>query len=121
MPRVSYVVTVYNKAPYLPYVVEGLTSQLGEFEREFIFVNDGSSDGSLVVLRRLTAGLSDCRIIEQPNRGPAIALNAGLDAARGDLIKTLDGDDMLTPRATVALLDALHTTEAGLAFGPADS
>lgn len=121
MPRVSYVVTVYNKAPYLPYVVEGLTSQLGEFEREFIFVNDGSSDGSLVVLRRLTAGLSDCRIIEQPNRGPAIALNAGLEAARGDLIKTLDGDDMLTPRATVALLDALHTTEAGLAFGPADS
>ncbi|HEX7967807.1 MAG TPA: glycosyltransferase [Stellaceae bacterium] len=121
MPRVSYVVTVYNKAPYLPFVVDGLASQLGDFEREFIFVNDGSRDDSLAVLQRLTAGWSDRRVIDQPNGGPAVALNAGLRAARGDFIKTLDGDDMLMPRATAALLDAVGTTGAGLAFGPADS
>lgn len=121
MPRVSYVVTIYNKAPYLPFVVDGLALQLGGFEREFIFVNDGSSDDSLAVLQRLTAGWSDRSVIDQPNSGPAMALNAGLRAARGDVIKTLDGDDMLTPRATAALLDAIDTTDAGLAFGPADS
>lgn len=121
MPRVSYAVTVYNKAPYLPFVVDGLASQLGAFEREFIFVNDGSTDDSLAVLQRLTAGWSDCRIIDQPNRGPANALNAGLEAARGDFVKALDGDDMLTPRATAALLDALLTTGAGVAYGPGGS
>ncbi len=121
MPRVSYVVTVYNKAPYLPFVVEGLASQLGDFEREFIFVNDGSTDDSLGVLQHLTAGWPDRRIIDQPNSGPAMALNAGLRAAGGDFIKTLDGDDMLTPRATAALLEAIDTTGAGLAYGPADS
>jgi len=116
-PCVSYVVTVYNKAPYLPFVVAGLEAQAGDFAREFIFVDDGSSDESVALLRELTAAWPERRIIEQANRGPAIALNAGLTAARGDYIKTLDGDDMLTPGATAALLDAVKAGPAGFAFG----
>jgi glycosyltransferase involved in cell wall biosynthesis len=119
--RVSYVVTVYNKAPYLPFLVTGLAAQSGDFSREFIFVDDGSTDGSLAILRQLTAGWPERRIIEQENRGPAMALNAGLGAARGDFIKTLDGDDMLTPGATAALIGAVEASGAGFAFGAADT
>ena len=50
MTRVSYVVTVYNKAPYLPFLLDGLARQQGGFAREFVFVDDGSSDGSLEAL-----------------------------------------------------------------------
>jgi len=114
---VSYVVTVYNKAPYLPFVLDGLARQRGDFAREFIFVDDGSSDGSADALRRLTAGWSDVRIIAQANAGPARAMNAGLAAAGGDFIKALDGDDMPTPGATASLLEAIAATGAGLAFG----
>lgn len=121
IPRVSYVVTVYNKAPYLPYVVSGLASQVGDYACEFIFVDDGSTDDSRAVLKRLTAGWRGLRILEQANHGPAIALNAGLAMAQGDFIKTLDGDDMLTPGATAALLAAIEKSRAGLAFGPAGS
>jgi glycosyltransferase involved in cell wall biosynthesis len=120
-PCVSYVVTVYNKAPYLPFLIAGLAAQSGDFSREFIFVDDGSTDGSLAVLRELTAGWPERRIIEQENRGPAIALNAGLGAARGDFIKTVDGDDMLTPGATAALIGAVEASGAGFAFGAADT
>jgi len=121
MARVSYVVTVYNKAPYLPFLLDGLARQEGDFAREFIFVDDGSSDGSLEGLRELTKGWSDCRILGQANRGPSFAMNAGLAAASGDFVKALDGDDMLTPGATRTLLAALAVTSAGLAFGRAGS
>jgi glycosyltransferase involved in cell wall biosynthesis len=121
MPRVSYVVTVYNKAPYLPFVLDGLASQAGDYDREFIFVNDGSTDDSLGTLRKLTAGWSGLTIIDQANAGPSRALNAGLRAASGDFIKALDGDDMLTPRATETLLEAVRDTGAGVAFGAHDA
>ncbi|MFI4988880.1 MAG: glycosyltransferase family 2 protein [Alphaproteobacteria bacterium] len=117
MPRVSYVVTIYNKAPYLPFLIDGLARQQGGFAREFIFVDDGSSDGGLAALHTLTAGWTNCRIVAQANAGPSQAMNAGLALAQGDFVKTLDGDDMLTPGATETLLDALAATGCGLAYG----
>src|SRR5277367_4705267 len=100
MASVSYVVTVYNKAPALSFLIAGLDAQQGDFEREFIFVDDGSTDGSLSVLRALTTGWRDVTIVEQANAGPAPALNLGLRRARGDYIKPMDADDLLLPWAT---------------------
>jgi glycosyltransferase involved in cell wall biosynthesis len=117
MPRVSYVVTIYNKAPYLPYLIEGLANQEGEFEREHIFVNDGSTDDSLAVLRGLAAAWPGVKIIDQPNGGPSLAMNAGLRAASGDFIKPVDGDDMLVSDATGTLLQAIDATGCGVAYG----
>ena len=116
MPTVSYVVTVYNKALYLPFVVEGLKRQEGDFEREFIFVDDGSTDDSLAILKRLTAGWSDVSIIEQENQGPAPATNAGFERATGDYIKPVDGDDVLYPWTTAVLLSAIEQTGAGVSY-----
>ena len=73
MPRVSYVVTVYNKETALPFVIAGLYAQEGDFEREFIFVDDESSDGSVDVVRALTRDWANVTIVEQKNGGPATA------------------------------------------------
>ena len=51
MASVSFVIPVYNKARYLKFVLNSLANQNGEFDREFIFINDGSTDGSLEILR----------------------------------------------------------------------
>jgi|HubBroStandDraft_6_1064221.scaffolds.fasta_scaffold238490_2 glycosyltransferase involved in cell wall biosynthesis len=118
MPSVSYVITVYNKAPALPFLIAGLDAQQGDFEREFIFVDDGSTDGSLAALRALTTGWPDVTIVEQANTGPAPALNIGLKRARGDYIKPMDADDLLLPWATRRLIEAIETTDCGVAFGP---
>ena len=53
MNGVSYIVTVYNKASFLPATIAALAAQQGDFEREFIFVDDGSTDGSIDQLRQL--------------------------------------------------------------------
>lgn len=104
---VSFVIPVYNKRPFLAAMVEGLARQRGDFRREFIFVDDGSTDGSRALLERLTAGWPDTRIIAQPNRGPAVATNRGFAAARYPLIKPVDADDVLLPDATALLREAL--------------
>ncbi len=116
-PGISYVITVYNKATHLPNVIDSLAAQEGDFEREFIFVDDGSSDNSMQVVRAATKGWHNVRILAQENAGPALATNAGVAAASGDLIKPVDGDDVLAPYATRLLMDILECQGAVLAFG----
>lgn len=117
MPSVSYVVTIYNKAPALPFLVAGLGAQEGDFDREFIFIDDGSTDNSVETLRRLTAGWRDVTIASQANAGPAVALNAGFRRARGDYVKPMDADDLLLPHATDRLIAAIETTGCAVAYG----
>lgn len=116
-PSVSYVVTVYNKAPYLPGVIDSLANQEGEFEREFIFIDDGSTDDSAQIVRESTRGWDNTRILSQDNAGPALATNAGVAAAKGELIKPVDADDVLAPYATRVLMEILEREGAVLAFG----
>jgi glycosyltransferase involved in cell wall biosynthesis len=114
---VSFVVPVYNKKPWLPAVLDGLKAQRGDFQREFIFIDDGSTDGSLELLRALTRDWPDTRIITQANAGSAAATNRGIREARLAMIKFCDADDILVPDATRLLLDALAGRDACLAWG----
>ncbi|MDB5492276.1 MAG: putative Glycosyl transferase family 2-containing domain [Micavibrio sp.] len=104
---VSFVIPVYNKARYLGLVLNSIAAQKGNFEREFIFVDDGSTDNSLQMVRDLTAGWTNVTIIEQENGGSAKATNTGIAAARMEFIKFVDADDLLHEQATAILLGAL--------------
>jgi glycosyltransferase involved in cell wall biosynthesis len=114
---VSFVVPVYNKAPYLPHVIEAIRNQAGDFTREYVFIDDGSTDESLDIVRRLTAGWDNVVIHAQANHGSAHATNQGIARARMPFIKFVDADDLLTDRATITLLDSLRDSPACLAFG----
>jgi glycosyltransferase involved in cell wall biosynthesis len=114
---VSFIVTVYNKIHFLPRVLQGMVDQKGEFIREYIFVDDGSTDQSLDYLRFATAGWERCKIISQKNRGASAAMNVAVDAATQDYLKLVDADDILVPDATRWLLSALRSSNAVLAYG----
>lgn len=117
MTLVSYVITVYNKQAYLPLVLYALSQQEGAFEKEYIFVDDGSTDASVSILREWEDELpGDVKIIEQSNAGPAKATNVGLHAARGEYIKLVDGDDCLLPWATQSLLQCLQEEQCAYAI-----
>ena len=115
---VSFVVPVFNKRRFLRQVIAGLSSQRGDFAREFIFIDDGSTDGSRDALEQHAPALGDARVLSQANAGPSVTTNRGLRAARFPLVKLVDGDDVLLPDATAQLLVALgRHPDAALAYG----
>jgi glycosyltransferase involved in cell wall biosynthesis len=114
---VSFVVTLYNKRRFLPHLLAGLSRQEGTFRRQVIFVDDGSTDGTVERLKELTAGWANVVLLQQENAGPAAATNAGIAVAEGQFIKPVDGDDMLVPWATEYLLNAIESSGCQLAYG----
>lgn len=117
MPLVSFIVPVFNKARFLPAVLRALDTQEGDFSREFIFVDDGSSDESPTLLAAFAEGRDDVRVIRLEDEGPAFALNRAAAIADGTYLKMVDADDLLVPNALILLLKAITTHDAVLAYG----
>ena len=94
----SIVIPVYNVEMYLSTCLDSVLSQTFP-DWEAICVNDGSTDGSAQVLEQY-AGL-DRRIvvINQINCGLSVARNVGIEAANGEYVLFLDGDDWLEANA----------------------
>jgi len=117
MTGVSFVVTVYNKAPYLPAVLSAIFAQAGDYGREYVFIDDGSTDGSFDLLEKLCAGRPAVRLIRQKNAGPAKATNTAVKAATLPWLKIVDGDDLLAPWCAQSLLDAALRLGSRFALG----
>ena len=91
---VSVIVPVYNRARLVAETVESILVQTYQ-PVEIILINDGSSDGSLAVLREYESRYpKQIRVIDQPNQGQTTARNNGIKVARGQFIAFLDSDDL---------------------------
>jgi len=94
-PALSVVVPVFNEEENLPELLPRLTSALGALGRswEVIFVNDGSRDRSLEILRDAAARDRHLVVVDfNRNYGQHSAVFAGFEEARGDVIVTIDAD-----------------------------
>lgn len=89
-PLVSVIIPVYNCEAYVAQAVRSALDQ-DHPNKQVIVVNDGSTDGTLAVLRQFGSAID---VVDQPNGGPPRARNAGLQAARGKYIAFLDADDV---------------------------
>ena len=95
-PLVSVVMPVFNAASYLAETIESILCQtLPDFE--FIIVDDGSTDGSVDLIRRHAAQDSRIRPLFGEHRGHGAAANAGIALARGDFIARMDSDNLALP------------------------
>lgn len=102
--RVSVVIPAYQAATTLAETLHSVAAQT-HAPAEVIVVDDGSTDGTAGIAR---AVMPAARVIVQANGGAAAALNAGLAAARGDLLAMLDADDLWTPGKLAAQLAAMR-------------
>ncbi len=116
MGSVSYIITLYNKAPFIPWMIKGLASQVGDFDKQFVFVDDGSMDGSLDLVKKLTEGWENTVYIEQKNQGPSIATNRGAEEAAHTWMKMVDGDDILIPYAGKLMKEIAEKFEADAVY-----
>jgi len=110
----SIVIPVYNEHARLPLTLEALRSEVewGQFRlNEIIFVNDGSNDDTLAILRRVKSQLqkrTQARVFilsYEKNRGKGFAIRQGMLAASSDYILMMDAD-MSTPMSEISRLQS---------------
>lgn len=94
-PKVSVIIPAYNIAQYLSETLDSVFSQTFK-EFELIVINDGSPD-TVEFEEGLEPYLEKLIYLKQPNIGAGGARNVGLEAAHGELIAFLDGDDVWYP------------------------
>ena len=109
--KVSVVIPLYNHARYIEAAIRSALAQ-GPCLHELIVVDDGSTDNSATVARRLAE--TDRRILfwSQANRGAHAAINAGILRSSGEFVAILNSDDVYAPWRLETLLAALDADRA---------
>lgn len=108
-PGASIVVPVFNEAESLPELVRRLREACPE-DTEFIFVNDGSTDGSLGVLLEERKKDRRLKIIDfNRNYGQHAAVLAGLGRAQGECVVTLDADLQNPPEEIPKVIESIRS------------
>jgi glycosyltransferase involved in cell wall biosynthesis len=94
-PRISVVIPVLNGGKFLEKCVLSIIEKKVTFE--ILIVDNGSTDETSMVSRKLTSKYSNIRYLTSRPRDISTALNTGIKAATGEFIARLDSDDLSTP------------------------
>jgi glycosyltransferase involved in cell wall biosynthesis len=108
---VDVVIPLYNEAEAFEQTYRALRAVLDPLDQQFTVycIDDGSTDGTPDLLRRLAANDSSLRTIQLTrNFGHQAALTAGLAAAQGDVVITMDGDGQHPPELIPKLLNLVQ-------------
>ncbi len=122
LPLVSIVIPAYDEAAVLPLFYPALRDALARLEErarfEFVFVNNGSTDGTLEVLRDLRAVDRRVNVVTlSRNFGYQAAITAGLTLARGDAVACIDADGEDPPVILARFVETWLAGEAEIVYG----
>lgn len=113
---ISIIVPLHNEADNIHILNEAIHDALKGFKYELLLVNDGSTDGTGMQLKKLKH--PNLIVIElQKNYGQSLALSAGIDIAKGDYIVTMDGDLQNDPRDITWMLEKAKNEKWDLVSG----
>jgi glycosyltransferase involved in cell wall biosynthesis len=103
--RLCFVIPVFNEAPTLRELAAGIQRHSQPWPSRLLFIDDGSSDATLEILRELRASHSEIDFIRmRRNLGKTRALAVGFARADADLVITMDGDLQDRPEEIPALI-----------------
>ena len=117
MARLSVIIPVFNEAQHLTAFVERLLASPCPIAREFIFVDDGSRDGSYSILEQLSKRFPIRVLLQEPNQGKGAAVRRGIREATGEFIMIQDADFEYDPSEVPALLKPLLEDRADVVYG----
>ena len=104
--KLSIIIPLYNTERYIERCLLSCVEQnIEEQDYEIIVVNDGSTDQSVEVVKRLVEVYKNIRIYSKENGGQSSARNWGLEHANGEYIWFIDSDDWIVPYVIGNLLD----------------
>ncbi|MGN1157485.1 MAG: glycosyltransferase family 2 protein, partial [Agathobacter sp.] len=115
MTKISVIIPVYNAEKTIRRCLESIMSSKYE-DYEVIVVDDGSTDNSAAILFEYANRDHRVKIINQPNSGPSIARNKGLELAEGEIIAFVDSDDYVRNDYLEQLEKAFREHRADVVF-----
>lgn len=115
-PTVSVIIPVFNNAPYVRDAVQSVLKQTyGNFE--CLIFDDGSTDGSIDIVRKLAEADPRIRHFTEGHRGMTAWLNRGIELARAPYIARMDADDISLPTRFAKQVEYLENNPACVAVG----
>lgn len=109
---ISVVISCYNECEVLPIFykeINGVSKKLDNVDFEFLFVDDGSKDKTLSIIKDLSKSDSRVRYISfSRNFGKEAAMNAGLTYAKGDYVALMDADMQDPPKYLIDMYNYLQ-------------
>lgn len=111
--KLSIVIPCYNVISYLPECIDSVLKQLTD-QVEVIVVNDGSTDGSDILLQGYEGKHPNLKIVHKKNGGLSTARNEGFRHASGDYMAWLDGDDLYKEGVIKKILACLKKNDPDL-------
>lgn len=119
MLKLSIVVPCYNVREYIDECMASILRAVRNMENlELVVVDDGSTDSTLMALRRWAKKFPSFKLIESENLGVSGARNLGLEAAEGEYVLFIDADDKINHKNFAILYDELHVVKSDLVCMP---
>lgn len=116
MIKLSVVIALFNEAENIPFLLEQIAEALKDIDHELILVDDGSTDASVAVIKKhLQPHIK--LVVLRKNYGQSAAMAAGIAAADGQYIATMDADLQNDPSDIPGMLNKLTTENWELVAG----
>ena len=115
--KISLIVPVYNEVRHLEQFLKDLDSLQLPCEKELVFVDDCSKDGSFEMIQKFPFKSSVIRERQPHNEGKGAALRRGFDLATGDIIGVQDADFEYSLEDIPSIIEPFLKTKADVVFG----
>jgi glycosyltransferase involved in cell wall biosynthesis len=112
---ISFLIPVYNEASTIVELIARVDAL--PLEKQFVIVDDGSTDGTGELLSALAVGRSDMQVTRQPNRGKGAAIRAAIPHLTGEISVIQDADLEYDPEEVPQLIAPLQRGVADVVFG----
>ena len=117
MAKLSLIVPVHNEAPALEKVIDRLMGSSCPIEREWIIIDDGSTDESLAILKRLQSRYTFRLLEQKPGQGKGAAVIRGIRESQGDIVIIQDADLEYDPNEIPSVIQPILDDKADVVYG----
>ncbi|MGE6382279.1 glycosyltransferase family 2 protein [Shewanella baltica] len=118
---ISIIIPCFNVEKYIDECMLSITSQTIVSKLKVIFIDDGSTDRTLVKLKQYEKEFDFVRVINQENKGQSAARNVGLEMVDTEFFSFIDSDDWVNPNFYESLLTGFTSNEVDLVVGKMNS
>jgi glycosyltransferase involved in cell wall biosynthesis len=116
MAKISIVIPCYNESQTIKEIIHKII-KFQDYEKEIIIIDDGSSDGTQLILKNDLINLINILILNDKNYGKGYSVRKGIEAATGDIILIQDADLEYDPSDYVKLIKPIINGDADVVYG----